>query len=142
MSFDNKEAISPIPSTEFVLVLQYFCAAMNLQQRLEVRAHISQNMKQNAYIVNSSVPTVTRDMQQLAALLWENLQHICKIMKKNPNTKHFTTLILQVVDASPMVSTRTLVLKNNNVLESFPESKPENSTSHSICISPHLKAQR
>lgn len=62
MSFDNKEAISPIPSTEFVLVLQYFCAAMNLQQRLEVSAHISQNMKQNAYMVNSSVPTVTRDV--------------------------------------------------------------------------------
>lgn len=32
MSFDNKEALSPIPSAEFLLVLQYFCATMNLQQ--------------------------------------------------------------------------------------------------------------
>lgn len=62
MSFYNKEALSPIPSTEFLLVLQYFCATMNLQQRREVKAHSSQNMKQNAYIVNSSVPTVTRDV--------------------------------------------------------------------------------
>ena len=81
-----KKQYLPSPLSQYVLVLQHFCATMNLQKRLEVMAQISQNILQNAYIVNSSVPTVKRDMQQLAALLQENLQHICKIMKEN---KHF-----------------------------------------------------
>lgn len=64
MSFDNKETISSIhpPQSEHVLVLQHFHATMNLQRRLEVMAQISLSMLQNAYVVNSSVPTRTNDM--------------------------------------------------------------------------------
>lgn len=58
----TKKQYLPSPLNEYVLVLQHFCATMNLQKRLEVMAQISQNILEAAYIVNSSVPTVKRDM--------------------------------------------------------------------------------
>jgi len=69
MSFDDKKQYLPSPLPEYVLILQHFCATTNLQKKLEVMVQISQNISQNAYIVNSSVPTFKRHMQQLAALL-------------------------------------------------------------------------
>lgn len=121
MSFDNKEALSPIPSTEFLLVLQYFCATMNLQQRLEVKAHNSQkyetkrlhckflcthSYKRRVAACCSAVGEPTTPMQD---------------NENNQNMKHFNNFILQVAETPPMIFVGIFELEKKNELESFPK---------------------
>lgn len=141
MSFDNKEALSPIHPTEFLIVSQYFYATMNLQQTGGEGTEFTKYATKCLHWKFLCTHSYKRHVAACCFAGREPTTHM-QDNEKNPNIKHFNNSILQVVEAPPMISTGTFELKNKNVFESFSGRKPENTTYCSICISSHFKAQR